>query len=327
MTLTAPDTDLITHAVALASRAPSLHNSQPWRWRYDKTGLNLYADPSRLVSATDPAGRELLLSCGAVLNHLEAALSGIGYKALVERFPDPNNSRFLAHIEFAHVTFVTDAQKARREAIRDRYSDRLPLESPTGWDAFETILRQTLRDDVELTVLPETARAGLEEASQLVEGMRRYDSRYHAELHWWAGHTVNSTGVPRELLPSPDESERVGVGRTFPRQEQQQGRRADVAEDKAVVVVLSTDTDTPRDLLRCGEALSTVLLEATMANYATCTLTHVVEHPSSRAIIQKMVGGDRKPQVLVRIGDAPATGLPLVQTPRRDVHDTLEIRI
>ncbi len=52
-----PDTATIETAVALACRAPSLHNSQPWRWVLDGSALHLHSDPDRLLPATDAFGR------------------------------------------------------------------------------------------------------------------------------------------------------------------------------------------------------------------------------------------------------------------------------
>ncbi|CAM3631274.1 Acg family FMN-binding oxidoreductase [Smaragdicoccus niigatensis] len=325
MTLTLPGADTITTAVELASRAPSLHNTQPWRWHYDRAGLKLYADTQRLLQDTDPSGRELILSCGAALDHLRVAMAGMGFKSVVERFPNPNDPQFLALIEFTRSVFVTDSERARVDAMARRYSDRLPLRAPRGWAEFEQLLRPTLGPDVELTVVPDELRSSLERASTLVEGLRRYDSRYHSELDWWTGQAFGSVGIPRENLASAEESERVAVGRQFPHQGNVD-RRTEVTEDRSTVVILSTDTDTRRDFLRCGEALSTLLLEATMAGFASCTLTHLIELPGTRGVVQQMVPANLHPQVLVRIGAASGTEVP-APTPRRDVHKILEIGI
>ena len=58
-------------------------------------------------------------------------------------------------------------------------------------------------------------------------------------------------------------------------------RRLEVDEDRSKVVVLSTYVDTRDSVLRRGELLSAVLLDATMAGLATCTLTHITEVPAS----------------------------------------------
>ena len=58
------NSDLVT-AVEDSLRAPSVHNTQPWRWRFRGTGVELHADRGRQLAATDPEGRDLVLSCGA----------------------------------------------------------------------------------------------------------------------------------------------------------------------------------------------------------------------------------------------------------------------
>lgn len=93
-------------------------------------------------------------------------------------------------------------------------------------------------------------------------------------------------------------------------------RRAAVqpsTEDRAAIVVLSSDNDTVESVLECGRALSQLLLECTVEAMATCTLTHVTETPSVRAMVSDLLGLDY-PQVLVRIGQATAPPPP--RTPR-----------
>src|SRR5947209_2003654 len=91
--------DVLKGAVALACRAPSYHNSQPWHWVVDRDGLQLYLDPGRVVQ-TDPAERQALISCGAALDHLCVAMQAAGWQADVDRCPDPNNLEHLASITF-----------------------------------------------------------------------------------------------------------------------------------------------------------------------------------------------------------------------------------
>lgn len=323
MTTTLPAIETITHAVGLASRAPSLHNSQPWRWKYDRTGLNLFADTDRLIPTTDPSGRALMLSCGAALDHLRAAMASMGWKTVVERFPNPNNLHHLARLAFTPSEFITEADRGRARAIENRRTDRLPFGPPIGWTMFETVLRPLLPDEVEMTVVSEGAMSDIRRASELAENIRRYDSKYHAALHTWTDRRETTDGVPPEALLTAEESQRVPVNRAFPIQEGV-NRRPGVVEDSAKIVVLSTDTDHLTDTLRCGEAMSTVLLEATMCGYATCPVTHVMELQSSRSSIKRGVGGDRLPQVLIRIGSSPE-GFTPKQTDRRPVSEILEI--
>src|SRR5689334_7995420 len=85
-------------AVERALRAPSVHNTQPWRWRVDDDAVQLHADWTRHLVATDPDRRDLVLSCGAALHHLLVALAGRGIEAEVDRLPDPADEGHLATV-------------------------------------------------------------------------------------------------------------------------------------------------------------------------------------------------------------------------------------
>src|SRR6201997_710974 len=133
MPVKTPEPEVIRDAVLLASRAPSLHNSQPWRWVVEGAKMHLWADPRRMMPATDRAGRELTLSCGAILDHLRVAMAAAGWDTAVERFPDPHDPDHLATLSFISKEAVTDADRQRADAILRRRTDRLPFDEPAGW--------------------------------------------------------------------------------------------------------------------------------------------------------------------------------------------------
>lgn len=326
MPQTTLDKEVVKNAVLLACRAPSVHNSQPWLWVSEGAGLRLFVDPFRWVCNADLSGREAILSCGVVLDHLRVAMLATGWKAHITRFPNPNDLDHLASIEFRPLESVTDVARQRAEAILQRRTDRLPLELPTYWASFEPVLRSNIEESVAaLDVLPDQARPRLAQASQLTESLRRDDALYHAELQWWTSPFALYAGIPPDRLASALERQRVDVARDFPAHDLGD-RRADVAVDWSKILVLSTDADTRADVLGCGEALSTVLLECTMAGMATCTLTHLIELDDSRDIVRTLIGGRRKPQVLIRAGIAPPVERLPAATPRRPLDEVLQFR-
>lgn len=320
------DPEVISDAVWLACRAPSLYNSQPWRWVVDAAGIELFADPDRAPERTDTSGREVLIACGAVLDHFRVAMAVAGWMTYVETFPNPNNLDHVATIGCAPMDFVTDGHRQRADAILRRRTDRLPFAAPPRWDA---VLEQFAEDqgrDVRIDALPRAVHARLADASALTVSARLYDSSYHAELLGWTADVAVADGIPASSLLTAGENDRVDIGRRFPTV-QHDDRRTEIAEDRAEVVVLSTYDDTCHSVLRCGEVLSAVLLDATMAGLATCPLTHITEVPASREILAELIGNRGRPQVVVRVGVAPAGDEPDPPTPRRPLADVLEFAV
>jgi nitroreductase len=326
MPVTAPEPEVIRNAVMLAGRAPSLHNSQPWRWVVEDTKMHLWADPRRMLHATDHTGRELTLSCGAVLDHFRVAMAAAGWDSATERLPDPSEPDHLATLQFRPAEAVTEAQQQRVAAILRRRTDRLPFAAPAAWPALESALRRAvLPYEVMLDVVADDARPTLAEASQLTEALRRYDTSYLSELRWWTSpFDSDATHVPESALVSSSEAARVDVARAFPPAGGGR-RRAAIDHDHSKILVLSTPHDDDRlDVLRCGEALSAVLLECTMAGMATCTLTHMTEMAMSRNIIAHVTGTAGAPQLLVRVGKPSVNDQPVEPTARRLVTEVLE---
>ena len=172
-----PSREVIANAVLLAGRAPSVHNSQPWRWVCEKATLRLYVDPDRQVRHSDRTGREAIISCGAVLDHLCVAMTAAGWQAHVKRLPTPRTPNHLVSIDFTPLEVVTDVQRRRAEAILQRRTDRLPLDCPTYWASFEPVLCGSVAESAAvLEVLPDEAPAQLAEASRLTEFLRQDES-------------------------------------------------------------------------------------------------------------------------------------------------------
>jgi hypothetical protein len=324
MTDMTPDFAVIQDAVRLACRAPSLHNSQPWRWVAEGSSLHLFADLTRVMTAADPEGREIYLSCGAVLHHLTVAMASAGWKTTVKRFPDAHEPLHVAALAFRPAPRkLTESSQAYRQAIGRRFTDRRPYGPPANWANFEVLLRQTvIPHHVMFDIVLDDARHSLADASRLTEAIRANDPSYAAELSWWTSPFAPSGGVPQTALTSS--ATQVDIRRTFPGTSRLPHRSG---FDRSKIVVLSTHNEDARlDVLRCGEALSAVLLECTVAGLATCTLTHLTELAPSREIVRGLTGQRGTPQLLIRIGQPPVDDADLGISSRKALTDVLEFR-
>lgn len=69
--------------VAQAVKAPSGHNTQPWKFRQNESAVEVYPDFDRRLPVVDPDDRELFVSLGCATENLCLAAQNIGYESSV----------------------------------------------------------------------------------------------------------------------------------------------------------------------------------------------------------------------------------------------------
>ncbi len=111
--------------VAAASRAPSLHNTQPWQWRLRGGRLDLRADRTRQLHVGDPDGHSLLISCGAAAELTQLALAAQGWTAETSLLPEPADPDLLARFQLVALgrtrsTWPPAGHASRRPAAQRR---------------------------------------------------------------------------------------------------------------------------------------------------------------------------------------------------------------
>lgn len=106
----AGETDPRRWALAHAILAPNPHNRQPWL--VDLPGRDeivLHVDRTRLLPATDPPNRQIVLGCGAFLEVLAIAAAQRGLRADVTPWPQGEPQPVLDDRPVAHVRLAADA--------------------------------------------------------------------------------------------------------------------------------------------------------------------------------------------------------------------------
>ena len=311
--------------IALANRAPSVHNSQPWRWRVAPSSIHLFADPGRALPATDPEGRDLRLSCGAALHHLRVACLAAGLGTTVHRLPDPAQPLHLASVEMQSGRPSPD-DLALARAIESRRTDRRVFSSwPVPPQMVEVLVRTATDSGALLSVLDREsdryAVARLVEQAAVEQALTA--GLAYETAHWTGRSRGAREGVPAANVPAAPTGT-VPV-RHFAAGEQDQAVLGRYESDGTVVALLSTSGDGPVDQLRAGEALSAVLLTATRFGLATDPISQPLEVPASRAQLRSLVlGGAAAPQLLLRLGWAPMSTDPVPATGRRPLADTID---
>ena len=310
-------------AVEQACLAPSVHNTQPWRFAWDGTSYELHADTARGLIASDPDGRELVLSCGAALFNLRLALRKLGYDARVQVLPDTSNPRFLARITPQEAAPASPEERRAFAAMTRRHTHR---------GAFDD---QPLAPEVAVLM----QRAADEESAELVfvadPGQRRHvltlaraaeralvnDTEVQAEICEWtpAPGSARRDGVPvtayaAEPLSQPDD--------LAPR-DYDQGRGYGVGDavenSPGVIGVLVTPGDREPDWLAGGQALERLLVCASQRGAYAALHSQLTEVPHLRGELRRELCVKGYPQMVMRFGYAPDGEF----TPRRPVNEVL----
>ncbi len=316
-----PDFETVRSALSLACRAPSVHNSQPWQWRVGDNSVHLYANPDLLLPHTDPDARDLMLSCGAALNHCVVALAALGWQSKAHRFPNPAEPNHLAVLEL-HPFPAAEVDVALAAAIPRRRTDRRHYSSwPVPHGDIALMGARAARAGVTLRRVDNLA--GLKRLVTEAAFRHATDDEYLAELARWTGRYASTAGVPARSVPSADCAtpipSRVFAGGVLP-----QTPNSEPADEHAAVLALGTVGDDRLSRLRAGEATSTVLLTATAFGLASCPVTEPLEVADTREALRRDVfGTEGYPQMLLRIGWAPINADPLPSTPRRELSEVV----
>ncbi|WP_083679997.1 MULTISPECIES: nitroreductase family protein [unclassified Pseudonocardia] len=322
---TPPRPGVVRQAVATALMAPSVHNSQPWRWRIGADRIELYGDPDRRLPFTDPDGRDLLVSCGSALSHLHVALAAadVGHETL--RFPtDDRHHLATVRLTGGPPDLAARADRVLAPAIAVRRSDRRPFtDGELAPHTRAALGLRAARYGVALHAV--TGTAAREQLAELEREAAR-DARRRpgqaAELlvwtHRYAGSRdgVRASSVPAGTLRTAGDDLAV----RFP----PGSLPVDpLAHDRATILVLSTPADDDEARLAAGEAGGALLLAATRAGLATCPLTRILETRATRAALaSRVLRTPDHAQLLIRIGRAP-DDRELPATPRRRLSDVL----
>ena len=328
MTATPSATEL-RRIVGLAGRAPSVHNTQPWRWRLDADGLELNADRSRQLRAGDPQGRNLVISCGTALHHAEVAAQALGWSSQVQRVPHGPESTLLARLTFVR-DVVPPGSAELIETIERRCTDRRRF---TSWPVPEERLAHLAKraetwgtHAVPLTDVTDRFRAELFVNRAL--DSQGEDDRVTRELQEWVDHGgadgIPSSNLPASNPPAADQPRGLRPSR-FPLGVLEETDGREVEGSDGLIVLCGPDDDVTA-WLQAGEGLSALWLAATTEGLSVVPLSHVVDVPETREALQREVlGGLAKPLILVRVGWQPISRSELPRTPRRPVDEILDV--
>ncbi len=331
--------DLIA-LVGSAARAPSLHNSQPWRFRLRENAVELYSDPERMIPLVDPDGREMLISCGAALYGLRLGLRRLGYLPVTELMPDsvrlggtrPSTAPcLLARIRPGGLARPSRDELSMISALPHRHTHRGPFgPGRVPQRLLDALVEDAAAEGAELILLSGPQATKLARLTESARRQQAASQRFQAEERNWARPpgSTSRDGIPARARPGAGP---VSPMRRRPGEEPAHQRLAprdfgspgDLTPDgplPSATAVLATAGDTPADWLQAGQALHRLLLRAATRWVFASLHSQALESPRLRAHVQDDLGLRAMPQLLLQFGRANTAAA----TPRRPVTDVIE---
>jgi len=307
--------------VAAASAAPSIHNTQPWRFVVGPRSIEVHADPARGLAVIDPSARALIISCGAAVLNLRVALAFLGRRARIRWLPNPALPTHLATVDVVDAYSTRAADRDLYGALRRRSSSRQPMTGrPVPVKLLNQLREAVQREGAALHVFSgEDADTLIAIASQ-ADAAQRGDRAYREELGRW----TTTDPARRDGVPATAFGAAPGPGQVPQRDFTRGGvvaadRQEEAFEAAPMLAVVTTSTDTVEDWLRAGMALQHLLLVATTHWLRTGFLTQPLELPAFRDQVRGLIDPRRLPQVVLRVGYGPTPP----RSPRRPLDEVL----
>jgi nitroreductase len=316
----------VRRAAVRATRAPSIHNTQPWRFVQQDGALEIRADWTRQLLVLDPTGRQLLLSCGCALFNARAALAADGLDADVQRFPNPGRSDLVARVAPKHpgeggrhtlLPSELDAAIDIRRSNRRQFDDEAVPD-----DLVDALMVAAHAEGAQVfPVRHPEHRAAVARLTQLADQIEYVQPAYRAELRrWTTDNPSRYDGVPAFAVPSVDGTAEDDVPiRDFDTRGTGGLPATTRSSSAQCLLLLGTNADNPGAWVQAGEALERVWLEIASRGYTASLFSQVIEVPRARAMLRGELGLGMHPHMLLRVGRAE----PTPATRRRRLVDVL----
>jgi nitroreductase len=293
-------TQALLEAATAAGYAPSIHNTQPWRWRLIGNVLDLHLERDRTLGISDPDARLATLSCGVALHHARIALAAQGWRVTIVRHPDRIDPDHLAQVHIEGRTPSDPRSILHLRTIPLRHTDRRPVTGePVDAEQVQAITAAVTAEHTWLHVLTPEQILDLASAADHAQRTEAEDAAWQSELADWTGGTRPAgTGVPAAAIPA--HATRTTVpSRDF-------GHHGDLPisaeHDKAAsFVLLYGSDDEPRSWLRAGEALSAGWLTATEHGVSVLPHSAPIEVLGTRQAMLAILASTGYPYLILRL--------------------------
>ncbi|HWD77384.1 MAG TPA: nitroreductase family protein [Kribbella sp.] len=310
--------DEVGIVLSAAVHAPSMHNTQPWRFEVQGPAIDVLLDEERLLPLEDRSGRAAHVGVGAAVFNIQVAAAILGHESRIAVQPDPTRTEVTARVFLADRSTPVPGLSDLYGVISQRHTYRGPL--------LDRQIHPSVRRELNAAAQAEGAELHWLAASNDLAALLAqtdaedlHDEARTDERHNWIGGDRRRDGMPENALgPQPARPAFVrdlsaGFGST--------GRSQAVFETEPNIAVLATAAEDTGAWVQAGLAMQHLLLVATSYGLTASFLDQLLERPAPRAQVRDLIGGHDWPQLVIRIGYPAQSG---DHAGRRDWHTSFD---
>ena len=307
-------------------KAPSGHNTQPWRFKIDDSEIQIHPDFTRALSIVDKDNHALYISLGCAAENIVIASTHEGLDHKLDLFRDPEGNDFIT-IKFVQGESVNPDELfdsiGKRQSRRNKYTDqKVSIEDlnqlRNSFD-FEGISLLTITDKKEIDSL----------IPIIIEGSNRQfeNNEFIEELISWIRFSKNEAvkrkdGVWAASMGMPGVGHRIGAFymRKFVSEKSEAKRWKDLINASAGLALFISNENDTKHWVNLGRAFQRFGLTATKLKISHAHLNMPCEEVDVRKELARNLNLEGKhPLLLLRFGYSEE----MPYSFRRDINEVL----
>lgn len=312
--------------IGFAVLAPSGHNSQPWEFSIEGDSIFIWVNKERSLSASDPLGRQLMISVGCALENLLVAADYYGFNADIIYSQGILGQGHIVKVSFkkisssnkdsGHIAF----QILNRCTNRNEYSIQAPPALFT--DKLHPLSNEEFKIDI---VVDEKRRFGLADVALNAQIEIMDDDSFRKELSHYvkSNFTGDKVGMPGFTLgiPAPISIFASKLIQKINLSKKTKGKDENLLKNfTPAFIVISSAKDDRRSWIISGQLLERIWLMAERDRLSCSPLAAPVQVGEYYKEVQNILGIKFRPQVFLRLGFARKSAK---HSPRFNVQDVI----
>ena len=297
-----------------AIRAPSGHNTQPWRFRLFSDHIDILPDFSRALPVVDPDHRELFVSLGCAAENLYIAAA---HKGWVGKVSTPSDG--IIHVGLSRQEDIEAPhfeQIARRQTNRRCYNGSMISDN-----ALALLKKIPVEPGIGIHLFRKGTQAIDDIAALVCEGNRRQmgNPAFKAELRQWMRYNrkhqdETADGLSYAVFGAPNLPRFMAefiISRSLDAAKQNRTDRRNIASASHFALFTTRDSRLEH-WVALGRTLQRFLLASTAAGIAHAYANQPNENPELAERMAQTLGiAGECPTILIRLGYAKASAYAL----------------